>query len=495
MQVFEVPIPQALLIGAVLLILSVVVSKVSDRFGVPALLLFLALGMLAGSDGPGGIPFEDYALSQAVGTVALIFILFSGGMDTRWESVRPVLWHGIALSTFGVLITAVITALFAQALLGLTLAQGLLLGAIVSSTDAAAVLSVLRSRGVNLVRQLKPVLELESGSNDPMAVFLTLAAIQWLMQPATSAADLAIRFVMQMSLGAAIGAALGLAAGALINRLRLGYDGLYPALTVALVLLTYGLSEVAGGNGFLAAYLAGIVLGNRSFLHKRSLLHFHDGLAWLMQITMFLLLGLLVFPSRLVSVAGAGLLFTACLVLIARPVSVFLSLLPSRFTPREKLFLSWVGLRGAVPIILATYPLLANVPGASVIFDMVFFVVLVSVLLQGTSISQVARLLGVAQRPAPRTPALLPQTDACLGNNLRELRLSEHSPAGGKAIVDLGLPEGLLVVLVGRGEEWLVPSGATVLQPGDNLLVLADEELLRDVAPQLEGRTNGPQAA
>jgi potassium/hydrogen antiporter len=387
--------PNSLVVVGVALLLSVLLSKISDRFGIPTLLLFLILGMLVGSDGPGGVYFDDPVVAQTVGVVALFMILFSGGFDTSWTSVRPVLKESWTLATLGVAITAAVVGLAAGALLELPLLEGLLLGSIVSSTDAAAVFAVLRSKGVSLKGQLKPLLEMESGSNDPMAVFLTIGLIELIARPGASATGLIVLFFQQMLIGAVMGYAMGHIMYRLVNNLKLGYEGLYPVLTLALACLTYGLTAVIGGSGFLAAYLAGIVLGNQEFAQKRSLLEFHDGLAWLMQIAMFLTLGLLVFPSRLIPLWGQALLTALVLMFVARPISVFLSLVPARLERREKVFVSWVGLRGAAPIILATFPFLAGIPEASMIFHVVFFVVLTSVLLQGVSLPYVAKWLGV----------------------------------------------------------------------------------------------------
>lgn len=472
------------LIGAsALLLISVLVSKISDRFGVPALLLFLVLGMLAGSDGPGGIYFDDSALAQSIGVIALILILFSGGLSTEWSQVRPVVKEGLLLATFGVFITALAVGLFASLILGLSLLEGLLLGSIVSSTDAAAVFSVLRSKGINLKGKLKPLLELESGSNDPMAIFLAVGLIQLLTQPNLSPLSLVWLFIQQMVVGAILGYVLGRAMLILTNRIKLGYEGLYPVLTLSLVFLTFGLTDALNGSGFLAVYLAGIVLGNHDFIHKRSLLRFHDGLAWIMQIIMFLTLGLLVFPSHLVPIIGAGLLVAGFLMFVARPLSVFISLLPSALNWREKTFVSWVGLRGAAPIILATFPLLAGIQQAELIFNVVFFVVLTSVLLQGTSLPLVARWLRVDAPALPRRVYPIEYTPMDgLKSELKELPVPAGSNVVGKAIVELGLPADFLVILIARDNDFMVPSGGTVLQAGDTLLVLSDKQSFDEVA-------------
>ena len=332
---------ESILLGAsVLLLISIITSRAFAKLGVPSLLLFLAIGMLAGSDGPGGIYFDDPWLAQSLGVVALVFILFAGGLDTNWASIRPVLGQGLALSTFGVFITALLVGIFATLVLGLSQLEGLLLGVIVSSTDAAAVFSVLRSKKITLKGHLKPLLELESGSNDPMAVFLTIGLIHLLQKPTAGMFTLVPMFIQQMAVGAVAGYAMGKVIVLILNRIRLEYDGLYPVLTISLVLLTYGGTAWIGGNGFPAIYLAGLVMGNSNFIHKRSLLHFHDGLAWLMQIAMSLTLGLLVFPSRLVPVMGSSLLVAAFLMLVARPISVMASLSISKIRWPEKIMVS-----------------------------------------------------------------------------------------------------------------------------------------------------------
>jgi cell volume regulation protein A len=483
-----ISIEHILLGTAVLLLLSILASKASGRLGVPSLLLFLGVGMLAGSEGPGGIPFDNAHVAQSLGVVALVFILFAGGLETAWESVRTVIWKAAALSTVGVLITALSVGLFASFILGFSLLQGLLLGAIVSATDAATVFAVLRARSVGLKGEIRPLLELESGSNDPMAVFLTIGLTGLLTRSDSSMLGLIPTFFQQMALGALLGYGFGKGMVLVINRMRLESEGLYPVMTMALVMLAYAGTAAVGGNGFLAVYLAGLVLGNHNFIHKQSLIRFHDGLAWLMQISMFLTLGLLVFPSRLVPVIGAGLLVALVLIFVARPLSVYVTLLFTRMNWREQTMISWVGLRGAVPVILATFPLLAGVPHADTIFNIVFFVVLTSVLLQGTTLPVVARWLKV---DAPlqvkhQYPLEVVETGGPkVTSELIEVPIPVASPAVGRQIVELGLPKGALVVLVGRGEEFFVPRGATVLEAGDNLLVLADQKSLAAVREQV----------
>ncbi|AAR34579.1 potassium/proton antiporter [Geobacter sulfurreducens] len=477
-----------LLLGvSLLLLVSILASKVSSRLGVPALLLFLLVGMLAGSDGPGGFQFDNPVLVQSLGIVALAYILFAGGLDTNWRSVRPVLGRALILSTLGVFVTALLVGWFVHAVLDFSLLEGLLVGAIVSSTDAAAVFSVLRSRNVSLSGELKPLLELESGSNDPMAVFLTVAIISLLVDPGAKLYHLPLLVLWQMVVGGAAGYLLGKGGVLLINRLRLEYEGLYSVLTLTLVLLIYSGTVLLKGNGFLAVYAAGLVMGNSSFVQKKSLVRFHDGLAWLMQITMFLILGLQVFPSHLVPVTLVGLCTAAFLMLVARPVSVFATLLFTPMTVREKTMISWVGLRGAVPIVLATFPLMAGVGKAEMIFNVVFFIVCSSALLQGSTIPLAARWLGLdapmlAKR---RRPFEFEASDEGKGE-LVEIEISPVSLAVNRQIVDLHLPAGSLIVLIQRRGEFVVPGGGTLIEAGDTVHLLADRERIDEIRAMFE---------
>ncbi|MDQ3397108.1 MAG: potassium/proton antiporter [Deinococcota bacterium] len=472
-----------ILTGAgILLLLSIIASKASGRLGVPSLVLFLVIGVLAGSEGLGGIDFANPWLAQSLGVVALAFILFSGGLDTDWKSVRPVLWHGLGLSTLAVLVTAASVGLFAMLLLNFSFLEGLLLGAIVSSTDAAAVFAVMRSRSIGLQTRIKRILEFESGSNDPMAIFLTLGFITLIMNPGISALSLVPMFFQQMLLGGLVGYGLGRLMVWGINRINLGYDGLYLVFTLSVVMLVYGLTSLIGGNGFLAVYIVGLVMGNHHFIHKKSIARFHDGIAWLMQIVMFITLGLLVFPSQLVPVVWVGLLLSLFLIFVARPLGVFATLGLARMRPQEMAVISWVGLRGAVPIILATFPLIAGVAQAEVIFNLVFFIVLTSVLLQGPSIPLVAKWFKVDAPlvASPRYPLEF-EAAANLDSELVEVEIPEDSPVAGRQIVKLGLPDEALVVLISRDNTFVVPRGATVLKGKDRILVLADEASLKQV--------------
>lgn len=467
-----------LLLGSILLFISIVASKTSFKFGVPALLLFLAIGMLAGSEGIGGIHFDDPKISQFLGIVALTFILFSGGMTTKLDSIRPVLKDGISLATLGVLLTALLVGLFTHFLLGVSLAEGMLLGAIVSSTDAAAVFSVLRTRNIGLKGNLRPLLEFESGSNDPMAYFLTISFIQLVNEPDTSVWVLVPNFLKGMILGAACGFGMGKLMVVTLNRIKLDVEGLYPVLIYALMFFTFSSTDFIGGNGFLAIYTSAIILGNSNFIHKKSLIKFFDGQAWLMQIVMFLTLGLLVFPSRMVPLADEGVLISFFLILVARPVAVFISLMRARdLNYRKKLFISWVGLRGAAPIVFATYPLLAGVAYAETIFNLVFFISVSSVVVQGATLPLMARWLHVS------VPTKLKRRfplDVELGDNskseLVELDIPEDSPLIGKQIVQIQLPPSALIVLIHRGDAYMTPSGETDLRAFDHLLVLTESK-------------------
>lgn len=476
-------VEKVFVVAAILLLASVFASKASGRLGIPALVVFLGLGMLAGSEGIGGIVFgyEDAVLAQHLGVAALVFILFAGGLETDWQNVRRVVRPAAALATIGVLLTSVVVGWAAHLLAGLTLLEGMLLGAIVSSTDAAAVFSILRSRGVRLRRDLAALLEVESGSNDPMAVFLTTIVLQMLLTPSTSFGTAVFAFVQQMALGTAGGVAFGAVAVRLLNRVRLEYQGLYPAVTIAMVLLTYGATALVGGNGFLAVYLLGIAMARGNYVQRRTLTRFHDGIAWLMQIAMFIALGLLVFPSQLPPVAGTAIALAAVLMFVARPLAVFATLWPTSIPLREKMLISWVGLRGAVPIILATFPLVAGLHAAGFIFNVVFFIVLTSVLLQGTTIAWAARRLGLDEtESAGGTPA-----DVHLAgrgeSSLVTLEVAAGSRADGRRVVELGWPRETLILVLYRGEEFFVPNGATLLAADDRLVVLTSKLSLQQL--------------
>lgn len=471
-----------LLIASVLILLSIGIARLSDSLGVPVLVLFLGIGMLAGSEGPGGIFFDNAGLAQSIGIVCLIFILFAGGLDTHWSEVRPVFWPASLLASFGTLITAAAVGIFTHVLAGVSLLNGMLLGAIVSSTDAAAVFSVLRSRNISLKGNLKPLLELESGSNDPMAVFLTVGIIDLMLNPEKSGWSIVPLFILQMGVGGLFGIGFGRLMKFILNHARLPYDGLYPVFALAFAILTYSGTAAVGGSGFLAVYVAGILAGRGNFIHRKSLVRFFDGLAWLSQIGMFVTLGLLVFPSQIIPTIGFGLMVSGFLMLVARPLSVFISLSFAPFNWREKMLVSWVGLRGAVPIILATFPLLANLPEANLLFNLVFFIVLTSALLQGWSIPYVASVLGMNDSQKVQRPVPLEFTPPeGVNADLVDFIIPSRSSVIGQSIVNIGLPPDTLVVLVGRGNEYIMPSGGTMLQEGDTLLALVGKEQIAQV--------------
>lgn len=389
----------AMLAAGALLLATVFAGSLSNRFGLPALIGFLALGMLAGADGPGNIAFDDYLLAQGIGIACLIFILFSGGLDTDWRDMKRVAVPALVLATIGVLLSAAIVAAAAILILDFGPLQGLLLGAVVASTDAAAVFAILRSSNLDLHGEVPALIEVESGSNDPMAVFLVGAALLFITSPGTSPILVVPQFAIQMTAGALTGFAAGWLLPEMLKRSHFRHGGLAFVVSIAVVLIAYGLAEVIGGNGFLAAYVAGLVAGNRVYTANRIVATFQDGMAWLAQVVMFLTLGLLITPSNLVDIIVPGLAITFILMFVARPLSVFICLAPFRqYGWRSKLFVSWAGLRGAVPIVLATFPMVAGVPGAFEIFNIVFFVVLLSSLIQGPTINWMADRLGIALR-------------------------------------------------------------------------------------------------
>jgi cell volume regulation protein A len=480
-----------LLIAALLLLISIFSSKLSLKYGIPALLIFLGIGMVVGSDGLSVVDFADYQLAQSLGIVALIYILFSGGLDTKWVKVRPIVLPGIMLSTVGVLVSAVIVGYFASLILRVSLIEGILLGAIVSSTDAAAVFSVLRSRSIGFKYRLRELIEFESGTNDPMAIFLTIGLIQYMTTPEMSWLAFAGLFLMQMSIGLFAGILFGKIITWIINHANLGYDGLYPVLALSFVPLIYSITDLLGGSGFLAVYLAGLIMGNSIFVHQKSLMNFFDGIGWLMQICMFLVLGLLVFPSEIAAIALQGLFIAIVLIVIGRPVSVFLSTLFMGMKTRSKLMVSWVGLRGAVPIILATFPLVYGLDQADLLFSIVFFIVVTSVLIQGTTIPIIAKWLHVDTpvKEITRYPIELePSVDTKAA--LKEVEIEEGDHSCGKQILELGLPDNVLITLINREGKFIVPRGTTKLQIHDKLLILSDKKEVSEIRSLLKNEEN-----
>ncbi len=459
-----------MLIAGLVVGFAILATRLSSRLGVPALLLFLATGMLVGSDGPGGIWFDDAGLAWRFGVVALSLLLFSAGLDTEARSIRAVLAPGLVLASVGVALSAGLTATFYAVVFHRPIGEAVLLGAIVSSTDAAAVFGVLRTTGIRLRGRIQPLLEMESGSNDPVAIYLTLAATAALAGPPPGVGAVLGGMVGQMVLGLGFGLAGGRALSWSINRLRVGQEGLYPVFATALSFVVFGGTALAHGSAFVAVYVAGIVAGAGPLIHRRAIVRFHDALAWLAQISMFVLLGLLVFPSRLPSVAGEGIAIAAFLLFVARPVSVFASLTPFGFPLREQAMVAWVGLRGAVPIVLAAWPRVMGIDGSERIFDIVFFVVVLSVLVQGVTLPRVARWLGVAEPSERPEHAIAAASGEERG--ARAVRLVVGAAAHARSLIDLGLPAGALVALVEHEGEQIVPQGGTVLHEGDVALVM-----------------------
>ena len=467
-------IDRLILLTAVLVLIGTVSSKLSARLGLPVLVIFVAIGMLAGENGIGRIDFDNFVVAHAVGTLALAVILFDGGLQTRLDAVRAVWKPSLLLATIGVLVTAGVTGAAAAWILQLPLVTGLLLGSIVASTDAAAVFSVLRSQGVHLRPRVASTLEIESGSNDPMAILLTIGFLEVLTGRMTIGPSLLTLFVQQMGIGALAGIACGWAAVGLINRINLGTPGLYPVLAGACGLAAFGIAAVLGGSGFLAIYLAGIVLGNSRIVFQSGTFRFMDGLAWIGQITMFVALGLLSTPAEVITVARPALLIGAILILLARPIAVFPLLLPFRFTPREMLLVSWVGLKGAVPIILATFPLMFGLPEGRLLFNVVFFVVLLSATLQGWTLGPLAARLGLQEPHAPSPSATLELLSLRnLNAEIVDYTIAGGSPVAGRTVNSLGLPEGAIVALVSRNGQLIPPRGSTRLESGDHLFVIA----------------------
>ncbi len=483
-----------LLVSSVLLIAGVLIGKSSYRTGLPLLLIFLLVGMGFGIDGLG-LRFDDMHTAQYVGMVALCIILFTGGTATAIKAVRPVVTPGLVLSTLGVVLTAALTGLFIFWLSGMSwtnihfaLIPSLLLAATMSSTDSASVFGLLGSHNVSLKQNLRPMLELESGSNDPMAYMLTIILIEAAtMGGGLSAGDIALQLLMQFGIGTALGVGCGML-GVWLARTyrRIGSSGaaaddgapstaMISILATATVFLTFTLTDKLGGNGYLAVYICGIVFGNSRVPFKKSVGRFMDSLTWLAQIVVFIMLGLLVNPREMLSVAVVGLIIGVFMILVGRPLSVMLCLAPfRRITPRARMYVSWVGLRGAVPIIFATYPVVADVQGASQIFNIVFFVTILSLLVQGTTVIAAGRRLGLMEQSGPGEDAFGVDLADEHPTSLRTVVLTDDDLARGNTLRDMSLPEGSLVMMIRRDGRYIVPNGRRRLQPGDALLIIEE---------------------
>ena len=482
---------QLVLVAGALMAFALLASFVASRIRVPALVLFLAIGMLLGSDGTGWIEFGDYEVARDIGVIALALILFEGGLSAGFEEIRPVLRPAIALAVLGTLATAAITGLAAAWLLDLSTLEGLLLGSILASTDAAAIFAVLR--GSTLRRRLARTLEGEAGLNDPVAALLVIGFIDWIQKPDYGVIDMAGLFAGQLAIGLVAGLAVGRLAVLGFRRLEFAATGLYPVASVTTAAVAFGLAQVAGGSGFLAVYLAGLVLGSARIPAKRSVVTFHEGLAWVAQISMFLTLGLLVFPSQLGDVALEGTAIALILALVARPVAALGVTLGSSFTLAERGVLGWAGLRGAIPVVFATFPVIAGVGEGVETFNIVFFAVLLSAVLQGTTIEPLARALGVTTaKPALPRPLAETGTIRALGAEVVEYPLAEGDAAVGARIRDLGLPRDALVNVIVRGDRALPPRGSTRLEAGDRLHIVVTEDAAAELEPLLERWRHGP---
>lgn len=484
-----------ILIASVLLFFSLIAGKTGYKFGVPTLLLFLFIGIIAGSGGMG-LQFSSPEVAQYIGVIALNIILFSGGLDTRISELRPVARQGVVLATVGVLLTALFTGLFIYWLTNnlfhtvtFTLLESLLLAGIMSSTDSASVFSILRSKNLSLKENLRPLLELESGSNDPMAFMITIVLLQLLNSPEISGWMVLLKFLQQLLFGAGAGYLLGKFAVRLTNKINLDNDALYSVLMLTIMFFIYGFTATIGGNGYLAVYIGGLIIGNHKVVHRRSTMKFFDGLTWLFQIIMFLSLGLLVEPRELLPIAGIGIVVGLFMILVSRPLTVFVSFAPFRqLSIRARLFTSWVGLRGAVPIIFATYPWISDVPQAKMMFNIVFFITILSLMLQGTTVTLMAQWLGLSKESTRRPK--LKEFDVEFSDEIKsatcEITVNQEMLKQGDNLLNINLPAHTLVVMVKRKGRYFIPRGNTHLEEGDSLLVITDnEEAMRETYRQL----------
>lgn len=473
---------EVLLISSIILFISILAGKAGFRVGLPALLLFLGIGMLFGSDGLG-LQFSNPHIAQFIGMIALSIILFSGGMDTKSSQIRPIAYQGVILATVGVLATTIITGVFIFWLTGLvagyetlTLPESLLMAAVMSSTDSASVFSILRSKGVYLKQRLRPTLELESGSNDPMAYMLTIILIAYIQSGGMDFQEGIISLIVQLVLGLIFGYLLGKAAVWIINKVNVENQSLYPILLLAVIFFIFAATTLSKGNGYLAVYIAGFVVGNAKIVHKKSIGTFFDGFTWLWQIAMFIMLGLLVNPHELLPVAGIGLTVGIFMIIFARPISVFLCLLPfGNFSTKGKLYISWVGLRGAVPIIFATYPLIAGIENAGLIFNVVFFITILSLLIQGTSVTHVAKWLNLTDEPDRKDEFGIELPEE-IKSAMSEIDITPEVLTHGNKLMQLKLPDHTLAVMVKRNGKFFIPKGNTELRENDKLLMISDND-------------------
>ena len=481
-----------MLLGSLMLIFSIFIGRAGYRFGMPSLLLFLAAGMIMGTDGFNLIPFENHSAAQIVGVMALSIILFTGGLDTKFSSIRPIIGAGVALATGGVMLTALITGAFIYGLaqlldINLNLCESLLLASIMASTDSASVFALLRSKGLALKENLRPLLELESGSNDPMAYMLAISFIS-LLKIGTLTWGSVGEFFLQIGVGGAWGIAAGFLIVWILNRIRLENQSIYSVFVVACVFFIYSSANAAHGNGYLSVYLAGLVVGNNKFVFKRAITHFFEDFTWLWQIVMFVMLGLLVDPSQFGEIAVMGALVGFFMILIGRPLSVFACLAPFRkFSRRALMYVSWVGLRGAVPIIFATYLFSEGMEHAQMMFNIVFFITIMSLVLQGMTVGYMARVFGVADDSAPQKSSFGVELPDEIKSAMVEIVVDEKILSYGNKLSQFFIPEHTLVMMVRRGDAFFVPRGDTEIKLGDRLLVISDQKEISSDALAKQG--------
>ncbi len=470
---------ELMIISGLVLIICITSSKVLYKFGVPMLLIFIVLGMMFGSDGLVGIYFDNFELTSKICSLGLVFIMFYGGFGTNWSVAKPVAIPSVLLSSLGVVVTSGLTGMFCYFILKTTLLEGFLIGAIVASTDAASVFAVLRSQKLNLKGSIASILEVESGSNDPFAYMITILILSIMKNPGSvSVSSTVILIFKQVFFGLIIGYLIAKITVYILRHFKFEIDGFYVIFVTAATILSYSLSEYFGGNGYLSVYLAGLIIGNSKIPHKKSMFHFFDGISWIMQISLFFMLGLLSFPSRLPEVTGKAIAITVFLILVARPIAVFAILSPFKFTLNEKLFISWVGLRGAASVVFAIFAVTFGVNIENDIFHIIFFIALFSVALQGTLIPKVANKLNLVDHEDDSS-ALKTFTDYMgdINTELVEVDIKKHSEWAEKAIMDAEIPEDILIVMIKREDQIIVPKGSTVIQVGDKL-VLSGNDIL-----------------
>ncbi len=482
---------QAILVFGALMVAALAASLIAGRIRVPGLLLFLALGMVLGSDGLGWIRFDDYETARTVGIVALALILYEGGLAAGFQEIRPVLTAAASLAVVGTVVTAVVSGLVAAWLFDLSTLQGLLVGSILASTDGAAVFAILR--GSTLRRRLARTLEGEAGFNDPVAVLLVIGFIDWIQEPAFGFPDMALLFLEEIGIGAVVGLAVGRLGVGALKRTRLASAGLYPVASLAIAGVAFGAADVLHGSGFLAVYLAGLTLGSSSIPAKRTIETFHAGMGWLAQVVMFLALGLLVLPDSLPGVALEGTVLALVVLLVARPIGVFAATLGMGFGVAERVVLGWAGLRGAVPVVLATFAVIDGVPDSVEYLNIAFFAVLLSTLVQGTTFEGLARRLGVTtDESALPQPLLDVGAVRRLGAEVVEFPVHEGDAIVGHRVRESGLPRDALLNVIIRGEQAILPRGATLVESGDRLHLLVRQEAAVELRSLLRRWRSGP---